>query len=90
MFGRRRTEPEPPPRTAWADESKRKLDEIRSRRKAVIEALDAEERSAKALCNHTYPNGTSALKRVDWDDPYDYSSQGSGSYTTCEACGSTM
>lgn len=65
-----------PKRTIWADVTKGFLDEIKERKRK----LDEEERDARARCNHTYEDGTSALKTYDdWEQ--------SRSYTTCDVCG---
>ena len=78
-FGNQRIEPPPPKRTVWADETQRKLEEIRKKRKE----LDDEERSVKLLCNHTYPNGQSAMTTEYHTDPY---GPDSGPVTYCEVC----
>lgn len=80
-FGR--PKPERPPRTVWADKTKTILDDVRKRRKEINDKLDEEERKAKEVCNHTYPDGRSAIEH-HWgggvvEDEYEY--------TTCQGCG---
>ena len=79
MFGRRRTEPDPPKRTVWADKTKAVLDDVRKRRTELVRKLDDEERAARELCNHTFPNGTSAIEQ-SYDEDND-------PYTRCTVCG---
>jgi hypothetical protein len=79
MYGFRRNEPEPPKRTVWADETKQKLDAIERKRSE----LAIEERMVKQLCNHTYPNGASAMTTTHDDDPY---GPDSGPVTYCTIC----
>jgi hypothetical protein len=82
-FGIKR-EPEPK-RIIWADETKKKLDDVRARKAKIVEQLDFEERSVRALCNHTYFDGSSAIEVGHDDDPYD----GSGArFTYCTVCNS--
>ena len=58
-----------PIRNVWADEIKRRLDDVRARRTEVVKKLDEEERLAKEQCNHTYPDGRSAMTSY-YDDEY--------------------
>lgn len=80
MFGRRRTEPEPPKRTVWADKTRVILDDVLKRRIELVRKLDDEEQTAKELCNHTFPNGTSAIEQ-SYDDEDDRA------YSRCTVCG---
>lgn len=89
MFGNQKPRPVEPVRTIWADATRKKLEDITARKRALHEqlnALDEEARGVESLCNHTFPDGTSAIKvRYDPGDPYD--GWESRTYTRCTVCG---
>ena len=73
MYGRRST-PEPPKRGVWADRTRDKLVDIAKRKQELAD----EEAMVRSTCNHTYPDGKSALK-------FQYDDEGGG-YNRCEVC----
>lgn len=80
MFNSRQLrQPEPPKRTVWADKTKTIIDDIRKRRQELNDKLDKEEHAAKALCNHTFSDGTSAIENC-YDYEYDRD------FTSCSVC----
>ena len=71
MFGAPHVTPQV--RNVWADEVKRRLVIIRMQH----DKLDVEERDLKQTCNHTYPDGRTALECIHYDD---------GVTDACEVC----
>jgi hypothetical protein len=71
-------------KNVWADVTGQKLKDVKDQ----IKALERLEITIRSQCNHTYPDGTSALE--EWHDSDPYGPSGPTSGHSCKVCHSVV